>query len=111
MYLVNIIIPFYYFQIDGSTQTRGRVVWCNLRDDSEENSTEDKEVQTEQEEASLPPNIPVIVTPSSQYCAKIPEEDKTSAEPEMPPRSMEDCLEIYRGVSFSIFSHLIYYLS
>lgn len=79
---------------------RGRVVWLGIRDDSEDNSTEDKEVQTEQE-ASVAPNIPVIVTPSKQLSARVPEEDNEEdknpaepAEPEAKPRSMEDCLEI-----------------
>lgn len=82
-----------YFWTDG----RGRVVWCNLREDSDENLTEDKEVQTELE-ASVAPNIPIIMTPSSQYSAKVPEEKKTPSKPDGPARSMEECIEISRKV-------------
>lgn len=75
-------------------QTRGRVVWCDIRQDSDENSTEDKEVQTELHEASVPPNLPVIVTPSSEYSAKVPQEENTQTEEDAPPRPLEECLEI-----------------
>lgn len=90
------------------------MVW-NIRADSDENLTEDKEVQTELE-ASVAPNIPVIVTPSSQYSAKVPEEYNEPSKSEGPLRSLEECIEIrkkvckfelYKCILFvAIFSHL-----
>lgn len=80
---------------DSKDGSQGRVMW-SIRADSDENLTEDKEVQTELE-ASVAPNIPVIMTPSSQYSAKIPEENKTPPKPEGPIRSLEECLEISRN--------------
>lgn len=74
-----------------------RVIWCT--EDSDESATEDKEVQTDQE-AAVAPDIPVVVTPSSQYSARVPKEDNVAPpESEPSPRSLEECIQISKNVS------------
>lgn len=70
---------------DGSA--RRPVIWCNISEDSDESTTEDKECQTEKE-AAVAPDVPVIVTPTSQHSATIP------PEPEPNPRPWEECFAL-----------------